>query len=64
MKITECPADYVFSRIGAGYTIHAVDFEKMTYLDPMKLTVLAVTTLVNRAKEKGTVKFFQIEEVG
>ncbi|MCR5372703.1 MAG: hypothetical protein K6E41_04480 [Solobacterium sp.] len=62
MKITECPADYVFTRIGAGYTVHAVDFEKMTYSDPMKMTVQAVAALVNKAKEKGTVKFFQLEE--
>jgi len=62
MKISEVSPDYVFTRIGAGYTVHAVDFEKMTYQDPMKMTVLAVTALVNKAKEKGTVKFFQLEE--
>ena len=62
IKISEISPDYVFTRIGAGYTVHAVDFEKMVYQDPMKMTVQAVSVLVNRAKEKGTVKFFQIEE--
>ena len=62
MKISDVYPDYVFQRLGAGYRVVAVDFGRQTYVDLSGLTVGALQLLIARAKNTGTVKFYQLEE--
>lgn len=61
MKITECYPDYVFTRIGAGYDVVCVDFERRTFIEISKMTIAAVAALIQRAANGG-VKFYQYEK--
>lgn len=60
MKISEVPKDYVFTRIGAGKDVVAVDYERRTFIEIGKMTIAAVQALLLRA-DNGSVHFFQIE---
>lgn len=60
MKVTEVPKDYVFTRIGAGKDVIAVDFERRTFIELGKMTIAAVQALLKRT-ENGGVHFYQIE---
>lgn len=61
MKISEVYPEYVFQRLGAGYTVDCVDYTKKTYIQLAGQTVQAVQTLVVQAKAGAALKFFQIE---
>ena len=60
-KITEVLPDYVFTRIGKGADVDAVDYKRRTYMDLSGQTVSYVQNLVVRAGSDNDVKFFQIE---
>lgn len=60
MKISEVPKDYVFTRIGAGKDVVAVDYERRTFIEIGKMTIAAVQALLLRA-DNGSVHFYQIE---
>lgn len=62
MKISEVYPDYVFTRIGAGKDVDAVDFKRKTYIDLDGQTVGGVQQLVIRAKNTGEIKFYQFDE--
>ena len=59
LKISEVYPEYVFSRLGAGKDVDAVDFKKKTYIDLEGQTVGAVQRLLSSE----SVKFYQIEEM-
>lgn len=62
MKIENCYPEYVFSRLGAGKHVDAVDFKKMVYVELAGQTVAQVQFLIARATKDKDVQFFQIEE--
>lgn len=59
IKISEVYPDYVFTRLGAGKDVDAVDYKRKQYIDLEGQTIGAVQTMLSREG----VKFFQIEEV-
>ena len=61
MKITEVYPEYVFTRL-QSYTVHAVDFQRMSYIDLSGQTVRAIKQLIDRAQAGEGVKFYQIEK--
>lgn len=62
IKISTVYPDYVFTRLGAGKDVDAVDFKKKTYVDLEGQLVGAVQQLVVRATNDKDVQFFQIEQ--
>lgn len=62
IKISTVYPEYVFSRLGAGKDVDAVDFKKKAYVDLDGQLVGAVQALVVRANNDKDVQFFQIEE--
>ena len=64
MKISTVDYQYVYSRLGAGKTLVAVDFKKMTYIEIAGQTIAQVNFLINRAKNDKDVLFFQIDTEG
>lgn len=61
MKISTVYPEYVFTRLGAGKDVDAVDFKKKTYIDLEGQTVGAVQLLLGRATADKDVQFFQLE---
>lgn len=61
-KISEVYPDYVFQRLGAGYTVDATDYKRKDYIDLTVVTVGALQQLIIRANRDKDIKFWQIEE--
>ena len=61
-KISEVYPDYVFQRLGAGYTVDATDYTGKDYIDLKGQTVGALQQLIIRANRDKDIKFWQIEE--
>ena len=61
-KISEVYPDYVFQRLGAGYTVDATDYKRKDYIDLKGQTVGALQQLIIRANRDKDIKFWQIEE--
>ena len=59
MKISTVYPEYVFSRLGAGKDVDAVDFARNVYVDLDGQTVNYVQQLISRATASGEIQFFQ-----
>lgn len=62
-KITKEYPEYIFTRLGQGLEVNAVDHKRKMYIMLADQTVSKVQSYVDRAVADGSIEFFRVEIV-
>lgn len=63
IKTSKVYPEYVFTRIGAGYEVNAIDHTRKQYVVLTDIIVSRVQGYINRANSDNSVEFVQVEYV-